>query len=105
MTGQPDLFMATRALEPKYHRGDPATSKIAAVSVREYARTQQRAVLAYLATHGPATADAVDAALGWDNTRAGRRLGELRDAHAVERLDETVPTRTGRPAHLYRIVP
>ena len=46
-----------------------------------------------------------DPASGQEEPSIGPVYHLLCACGAVERLDETVPTRTGRPAHLYRIVP
>lgn len=97
---QVDFGLFAPTLEPPRARAtDPATSHAAAASMRDVAAQQAAAILTHLREHGPATADALDAAIGWRPTTAGRRLAELERAGQVRRLEETAPTRSGRAAH------
>ncbi len=86
---------------PRARSTDPATSHDAAASMRDVAAQQAAAILAHLRTHGPATADGLDAAIGWRPTTAGRRLAELERVGQVRRLATTALTRSGRAAQLW----
>lgn len=87
---------------PVARRTDPDTSHEAAASVSESAGAQREAIYAWLKRNGPATADAIDEAMGLRLTSAGRRLPELERMNLVDMLDESATTRTGRRAHKWR---
>lgn len=88
-------------------RTDPATSKSAAASMLESATAQRERIYWSLLRAGRAlNADEIAQREAMTMEQVCRRLPELADKDRdgrIERLDETRPTRTGRPAHLYRI--
>lgn len=101
----PDLFAPAaggHAPEPAARNSDPGTSHAAAAQARESAATQRDRILAYLRTHGPKTADELDAGLALRVTSAGRRLPELEERGFVEPTDEIRPTSNGRGARVWR---
>lgn len=88
-------------------RSDPITSKAAARSVFESSRAQREVIYMSLLRHGsPLTADEIAQREGMSIEQCCRRLPELADVEKdgrVERLAETRLTRSGRPAHLWRL--
>lgn len=91
---------------PAARATDPATSHDAARSMADGpAEAQAHAILRALLTYGDATADALDARIGWRDTTAGRRLKELDRAGYAYPLQGTAVTRSGRKAHLWRLTP
>jgi predicted ArsR family transcriptional regulator len=89
--------------EPRARTTDPETSHEAAVSMSDAAASQRAEIYQHLLTVGPATADAIDLALGYRVTSAGRRLPELRDLGKVVMLEGTGLTRSGRQARLWAV--
>ena len=79
---------------------DPQTSHDAAASVHEFAGEHHRAILEALAV-GPGTADEIGDRCGLDGHKVGKRLGEMRRAGMVTRLDETRAGKSGRQMHVY----
>ena len=86
---------------PKARKSDPDTSHEAGLSMTDEAATQRRQILEYLEAHGPQTADALDEALGFRLTSAGRRMSELLRKALVRRTGEKEMTRSGRRADLW----
>lgn len=86
---------------PKARNSDPDTSHEAAKSMTDEAATQRRQILEHLEAHGPQTADALDEALSFRLTSAGRRMSELLRKALVRRTGEKEMTRSGRRADLW----
>lgn len=88
----------------KYQVAD--TSMEAFLSTRTIAETQSEMILDYLRAHPDgAVHTEIDEVYGWANNTSSRRLVDLRARGMVTWADETRPTRTGRRAHVYVIVP
>ena len=63
---------------PRTRRTDPATSRIADQRNRKFRRKSQYGrILLALVSVPTASADQLDELIGWRETTAGRRLGEL----------------------------
>lgn len=88
-------------------RSDPQTSRQAAGSMLEGAKRQRETIYWSLLRAGvPLNYDEIAMRSGLEPVQVGRRLKEMADPDKdgrVERLEETRPTRTGRPAQLYRL--
>jgi predicted ArsR family transcriptional regulator len=94
--GTLDLFT------PLARRTDPWTSHAAADSMKETAQAQRDMVERALMNAGPMTADEIDAYFGWRPTPAGRRTSQLERADLIVKTGDRRPTRSGRPADVYR---
>jgi hypothetical protein len=72
-------MFANRRPEPAARRNDPATSHIAAASMLDAAKRQQRQLLAALRETGAngLTCSEADQMIGWRLTTASRRMPEL----------------------------
>ncbi len=79
---------------------DPQTSHDAAASVSDFAGEHHRKILNALAA-GPGTADEIGDRCGLHGHKVGKRLGEMRRAGMVTRLDETRAGKSGRQMHVY----
>lgn len=90
-------------------RSDPTTSKAAARSALGTAEEHREAIYWALLRAGvPLNYEQIAQRSGLDPVQVGRRLSEMLDPKQdgrVERMSETRPTRTGRPAHLWRLRP
>lgn len=88
---------------PRARRDDPATSHAAAASATPSATAQAHAILRALLSYGPATADELDARMGWDVGTAGKRTAALKAGDYLTPTGATRPTRKGRQADVYRL--
>lgn len=91
--------------DPRARRTDPETSHTAARSMRSNAETQRRMILESLRTAGPATGDELCVRFDWKHATANRRLPELEERGFVEKTERRRPTRSGRPAVVWRALP
>lgn len=105
LQGRLDAEVAQALYAPAARTTDPATSHLAAASMRSVAHTQRLSILEHLEKCGErgCTADELDRALNWRVGRSGRRLGELLKAGLVRVAPTTRETATGRQAQVYAL--
>lgn len=96
---EPDLFSMFR-------RTDPGTSELAAEDALEHASTHRLRVLEEHRRHPDGLTDfELAAILGLQQTSAGKRRGELRDAGLIEDSKTCRPAPSGSLAIVWRAVP
>ncbi len=90
---------------PLARNTDPDTSHGAAASMRGVAGMQRKRIMQFLAQHNPADYNAgeIDVELGWPVSTAGRRMGELRRAGLVCKIEKRGTPVGGRLAYTYVI--
>lgn len=97
-----DVTLVTANDEGPSHRGDPATSRIAARLNAPRSGTQRARVLLALAERAQTDYE-LERRLGLKHSSVGTRRGELVEGGFVEITDETRLTDTGSPAAVWRV--
>ena len=97
------LVLLDEAVAPIARRTDPATSRIAAATMREGARLQRELILTALERRGfqGGVYTEIASDTGLEPVAVDRRYSELRRLVLAVRLAETRRTPSGRPAHVH----
>jgi predicted ArsR family transcriptional regulator len=101
---QADLFAAGRyGIErPAYSRNAPETSKQAANAIEPIVARLERQAIQQL-EEGSLTCDELEQILRWSHQTASARINRLRHKGLIQDSGERRPTRTGRPAVVWRV--
>lgn len=92
-----------RVERPAYPANAPETSRLAANAIEPIVADLERRALSEL-EKGNLTCDELEMILRWSHQTASARLNRLRHKRLIEDSGERRPTRTGRPAVVWRVV-
>jgi hypothetical protein len=105
-TGKPMNKDNLDALRPKARTSDPATSHVAADSMRDIALTHAEKIHASLTVSGDQTIYELEKSTGIEHVAIARRMKDLERAKTVERVPDIARlSPTGRPCTVWRAMP